>query len=76
MLRTTALFLNTTELFQELHKWAQSQNLHRLELTVKNDNEAGLALYKKMGFEIEGTKRHSLKVNDRFIDEFYMSKLL
>lgn len=65
-----------TELFQELHKWAQSQNLHRLELTVKNDNAVGLALYKKMGFEIEGTKRHSLKINDRFIDEFYMSKLL
>ena len=65
-----------TELFKELFIWAPSKNIHRLELTVKKDNEAGLALYKKMGFEIEGIKRNSLIVNDQFIDEMYMAKLL
>jgi RimJ/RimL family protein N-acetyltransferase len=39
-------------------------------------NEAGLALYKKMGFKIEGTKKDSLFVDGVYIDEYYMSKLL
>ncbi len=39
-------------------------------------NTAGIALYKKMGFEIEGTKRNSLFIDGKYVDEYYMSKLL
>jgi RimJ/RimL family protein N-acetyltransferase len=65
-----------THLFQRLEEWTQRQNIHRLELTVMTHNTAGIALYKKQGFAIEGTKRHSLLLNGQFIDEFYMSKLM
>jgi len=65
-----------TNLFIHLEKWAVKNQIHRLELTVVTRNEAGLALYKKMGFEIEGTKRHSLYIQGEFVDEYYMSKLL
>jgi RimJ/RimL family protein N-acetyltransferase len=65
-----------TKLFEELEKWAMVHQIHRLELSVVTRNEAGLRLYKKMGFEIEGTKRHSLLINGEFVDEYYMSKLL
>ncbi|WML45439.1 GNAT family N-acetyltransferase [Neobacillus sp. PS3-40] len=65
-----------TKLFKQLEKWATDHNFHRLELTVVTHNEAGLRLYKKMGFEIEGTKRHSLYIDGKFVDEYYMSKLL
>lgn len=65
-----------TMLFRELEEWAKSSRIRRLELTVMVHNEAGIALYKKSGFEIEGTKRHSLIIGDQFIDEFYMAKLL
>ncbi|MEH7236825.1 GNAT family N-acetyltransferase [Bacillus sp. JJ1562] len=65
-----------TQLFNELEKWALSHQIHRLELTVVTQNAAGLSLYKKMGFEIEGTKRHSLLINGVFVDEYYMSKIL
>ncbi|HCX47744.1 MAG TPA: GNAT family N-acetyltransferase [Bacillus sp. (in: Bacteria)] len=65
-----------TLLFEELEKWASLHSLHRLELTVVTRNEAGLSLYKKMGFEIEGTKRDSLLINGEYQDEFYMAKLL
>jgi RimJ/RimL family protein N-acetyltransferase len=65
-----------TKLFEQLEKWAKEQNVHRLELTVVTQNQAGLRLYKKMGFEIEGTKRHSLYIDGKFVDEYYMSKLL
>ena len=65
-----------TALFTKLDDWAKDKGIHRLELTVMVDNTVGVALYKKMGFEIEGTKRHSLCVNGSYVDEYYMSKLL
>ncbi|QAV27685.1 GNAT family N-acetyltransferase [Neobacillus thermocopriae] len=65
-----------TKLFRKLESWARERNIHRLELTVMTKNQAGIALYKKMGFEIEGTKKHSLLVNGLFMDEYYMAKIL
>ncbi len=65
-----------TLLLEELEQWAFKHNLRRLELTVITRNEAGLSLYKKMGFEIEGTKRDSLFIDGEYLDEYYMSKLL
>ncbi|MFC7321523.1 GNAT family N-acetyltransferase [Halobacillus campisalis] len=64
------------ELFRKLEEWAADHNMHRLELTTVTKNEAGLSLYKKMGFEIEGTKRHSLLIDGKWLDEYYMAKLL
>jgi RimJ/RimL family protein N-acetyltransferase len=65
-----------TKLFQALEEWTHQHHIHRLELTVMTHNNAGVALYKKKGFEIEGTKRHSLLVNGQYVDEYYMAKLL
>ncbi|MBM7619137.1 RimJ/RimL family protein N-acetyltransferase [Bacillus tianshenii] len=61
-----------TELFRKMVEWAKNRNLHRLELTVMIHNEAAINLYKKMGFEIEGVKKHSLFVDGTFVDELYM----
>jgi len=65
-----------TKLFIELEKWAIQNQIHRLELTVMANNKAGQALYKKMGFKVEGIKEHSLFVNGRYIDDIYMAKLI
>ncbi|AGK54311.1 GNAT family N-acetyltransferase [Bacillus sp. 1NLA3E] len=65
-----------TKLFKHLEDWAWKHNVYRLELSVVIRNEAGLRLYKKMGFDIEGTKRESLYIDGEFVDEYYMSKLL
>lgn len=65
-----------TSLFQRVEEWAIDSRILRLELTVVTQNEAGLALYKKSGFEVEGTKRKSLMVDDEFYNEYLMSKLL
>jgi RimJ/RimL family protein N-acetyltransferase len=65
-----------TRLFREVEKWAREQELHRLELTVMTHNKRAIHLYKKMGFEIEGTKRDSVCVDGTYIDEYYMAKLL
>jgi len=39
-------------------------------------NEAGIALYRRRGFEIEGIKKHSLLLGGRYVDEYYMARLL
>lgn len=63
-------------LFVHMLEWAEKVHLHRIDLTVIAKNDAAIALYKKMGFEIEGIKRDSLFIDDEYVDEFYMSKLL
>jgi len=63
-------------LFTHVVEWAKTVSLHRLELTVIAGNEPAVALYQKMGFEIEGVKRDSLLINDGYMDEYYMSRLL
>lgn len=65
-----------TKLIQQLDEWANEKKIHRLELTVIKRNDSAIALYRKMGFEIEGTKKHSVKIGDEFVDEFYMAKIL
>jgi RimJ/RimL family protein N-acetyltransferase len=59
-----------------LEAWARANGLHRLELTVQVHNHRAIALYEKCGFEREGLKRHSLKIEGGFVDELYMSKLV
>lgn len=63
-------------LFTEGERWAREAGLHRLELTVMAHNHRAVALYSKMGFRFEGTKRDSLRVDGRYVDEYYMAKLL
>ncbi|WP_091065193.1 GNAT family N-acetyltransferase [Paenibacillus sp. NFR01] len=63
-------------LFQEMENWAKGAGLIRLELTVMTHNTKALALYAKCGFEIEGTKRKSLRIGEAWVDEYYMSKIL
>jgi ribosomal protein S18 acetylase RimI-like enzyme len=63
-----------TRLFTELEAWAKRHGIERLELTVRTDNDRGIGLYRKMGFEIEGVKKRSLKVNGAYVDEYSMAK--
>ncbi len=50
-------------------------NLRRLELQVYTDNEPAIALYKKFGFEIEGTLRDVAFGEGRYLDTFYMARI-
>ena len=63
-------------LLEALEGWARSNGVHRLELTVAVDNLRAIALYEKLGFEREGVKRHSRKIEGIYGDEYYMSKLI
>ena len=63
------------KLFCELDLWAKENNISRLELTVMCPNSMAKQLYEKNGFEVEGTKRNSIFMNGKYIDEYYMSKI-
>ena len=65
-----------TGLLAELERSAMALGIHRLELTVIAHNKSAIALYRKMGYETEGTRRAALLVADEVIDEFWMAKLL
>ncbi|GAB4416140.1 MAG: GNAT family N-acetyltransferase [Bacteroidia bacterium] len=65
-----------TWLFEELEAWAWKRDISRLELLVAAENKPAISLYRKMGFQIEGTKRESYRLDARLIDEYLMSKLL
>lgn len=65
-----------TRLFNELVVWACRHHIHRMELTVMVNNPRGIALYRKMGFQIEGTRRDSLLVHGEYVDEYNMAKLI
>lgn len=50
-------------------------NLTRLELEVYVDNEPGIRLYTKFGFEIEGTLRGNAFRNGEYVDSYAMARL-
>ncbi|WP_127353447.1 GNAT family N-acetyltransferase, partial [Enterobacter hormaechei] len=47
----------------------------RIELTVFVDNEPAIAVYKKHGFEIEGTGRRYALRNGEYVDAYYMARM-
>jgi len=61
-------------LLSELEKWASDHEVSRLELSVMVTNTNAIALYKKLGFKIEGTKSNAVFLKSGFVDEYIMAK--
>jgi len=64
------------QLFDHLKDWAIAHSFHRMELCVMEGNHAAIKLYQSHGFVQEGVKKHSLKVDNNYINEYIMAKLL
>jgi len=47
----------------------------RIELTVYTDNERAMRLYRKFGFEVEGTLRGYALRNGEYVDAYTMARL-
>jgi ribosomal protein S18 acetylase RimI-like enzyme len=55
---------------------ARAFGLHRVELTVRENNTGAIELYKKFGFAIEGLRRDAARVDDAFENVIEMAVLL
>lgn len=67
--------IGTALLAELLHLSDNWLNLLRLELVVFCDNTAAIRLYKKFGFDIEGTMRAHAFRNGEFVDSYAMARL-
>lgn len=65
----SALMEAAIELCEQWH------NISRITLEVFIDNTAGIALYQKCGFEIEGTLRNYAFRDGRFVDSYTMARV-
>jgi ribosomal protein S18 acetylase RimI-like enzyme len=55
---------------------AQAFGLHRIELTVRENNSVAIELYKKVGFAIEGLQRDRILVDGAYENLVLMGMLL
>lgn len=63
-------------LMQRLLDWADNwAGLLRIELGVFTDNARAIALYRKFGFEVEGTQRASALRGGQYVDTLMMARL-
>jgi ribosomal protein S18 acetylase RimI-like enzyme len=54
---------------------AGEHGLRRVELIVRADNAAAIALYQRFGFEVEGTLRRYMCIDDTCYDALLMARL-
>lgn len=62
-------------LLTELIRWAEQAGYEQLELEVDCRNERAVRLYRKLGFEIYGTREHTFKFRDGTYASYYLMLL-
>jgi RimJ/RimL family protein N-acetyltransferase len=65
-------------LLRVLIEWAtQNKTIEKIGLSVHSNNDRAIALYKKMGFEIEGVRKRDLKYGEgQYIDTVVMGRFV
>ena len=63
------------KLLQQAIDWADQNGTHKLELSVHTTNRRAVALYERFGFAIEGERIHSIRLKDRWCNEYHMGRL-
>ncbi len=63
-----------TALMKELMKWAENKGAKKLWLSVFSTNGRAIALYEKLGFQVECVRKGQFNVNVKYVDEIIMVK--
>ncbi|MDO8398619.1 MAG: GNAT family N-acetyltransferase [Bradyrhizobium sp.] len=64
-----------TDLIRRSLAAARAFGLHRVELTVRENNTSAVQLYKKVGFEVEGLQRDAVQVDGVYENVLFMAVL-
>jgi RimJ/RimL family protein N-acetyltransferase len=62
-----------TAMMTEAIRWAPTVGLSRLELFVMTTNTRAMALYERLGFNVEGRRRRAYVINGVAVDDYLMS---
>jgi putative acetyltransferase len=55
-------------------EWARrSPDIEKIELRVRSCNSRAIALYRSLGFEVEGTLKRRIKLSEGYADDICMS---
>lgn len=65
-----------TALLSHLLDIAKEKGLKKVHLTVRADNTRAIGLYRKFGFEVEGTFKKEMCLNGEFLDDYRMALFL
>lgn len=63
-------------LMEQVLAWMKARGVEKAALEVFSTNARAIALYRKMGFEIEGARRRQFKIRGQYVDDVYMAKWL
>ena len=65
-----------TRLMQEAHAWADRVGIEKICLSVFSTNTAAIALYRKMGYQLEGRRVGQFRIQGQAVDELFMACFL
>lgn len=65
-----------SKMIEKQIQFCKENKVKKINLQVMTDNTKAIELYKKFGFEIEGTERCAIFVNDEYVDNYYMGLIL
>lgn len=63
-------------LMKEMLKKAKKAGIEKVRLSVNANNRIAIALYRKLGFKLEGRFKHEIKVGKKYFDTLEMAKFI
>ena len=63
-------------MLQILEKWARENGVHKIECEIRHENIASIANCIKNGFVITGIHYDAVFINNKWINEYILEKIL
>lgn len=65
-----------SKLIEKIERWAEHNDLEKIELQVWSNNIPGISLYNKLGYQVEGIRKRAIVRDGQYRDIFLMAKLI
>jgi len=64
------------DLIETAIRYLENEDVEIINLSVSEDNESAISLYKRLGFIVYGEEKKAIKLNGKYIDTYLMNKEL